>query len=112
MGDKYFEDLQKKLEELEMDDTQRERMQSFMSMKQKAGDLNAEDFEKLGELGAGNGGVVIKVKHKPTGLIMARKVGNILMHLFVRKIIFMKIYLNAICIFIVSTKTRGQSSQP
>ncbi|CAG0891624.1 unnamed protein product [Darwinula stevensoni] len=80
VGDKYFEDLQRKLEELEMDDTQRERMQSFMSMKQKAGDLNAEDFEKLGELGAGNGGVVIKVKHKPTGLIMARK----LIHLEVK----------------------------
>lgn len=39
------------------------------------GELNADDFEKLGELGAGNGGVVNKEKHKPTGLSMARKVG-------------------------------------
>ena len=38
------------------------------------GELNTDDFEKLGELGAGNGGVVNKEKHKPSGLIMARKV--------------------------------------
>lgn len=40
----------------------------------KVGELNADDFEKLGELGAGNGGVVNKERHKPSGLIMARKV--------------------------------------
>ena len=32
------------------------------------------DFEKLAELGAGNGGVVNKVRHKKTGIIMAKKV--------------------------------------
>lgn len=39
------------------------------------GELTSDDhFEKLGELGAGNGGVVVKVLHKPSSLIMARKV--------------------------------------
>ena len=38
--------------------------------------LNTEDFEKLGELGAGNGGVVNKVQHSRSGQIMARKVNT------------------------------------
>ena len=60
-----------------MDDNQRKRLENFLTQKQKVGEsLNAEDFEKLGELGAGNGGVVTKVLHNPTGLIMARKVGT------------------------------------
>ena len=43
----------------------------------KAGELSDDDFDKLGELGAGNGGVVTKVKHRPSGLIMARKVNMV-----------------------------------
>ncbi|KND03692.1 STE/STE7/MEK1 protein kinase [Spizellomyces punctatus DAOM BR117] len=37
-------------------------------------DLKNEDIDILSELGAGNGGTVHKVKHVPTGTIMARKV--------------------------------------
>lgn len=66
--------LESKLSELELDEQQRQRMRFFMCQKQKVGELNDDDFEKLGELGAGNGGVVAKVLHKPSGLIMARKV--------------------------------------
>lgn len=66
--------IAKKLNDLEMDDSQRERLTSFLAEKQKIGDLNTDDFEKLDELGAGNGGVVTKELHRPTGLIMARKV--------------------------------------
>lgn len=69
-----MEVLESKLSELELDEQQRQRMRFFMCQKQKVGELNDEDFEKLGELGAGNGGVVAKVLHKPSGLIMARKV--------------------------------------
>ena len=69
-----LEALQQKLKELDIDDQQRERLEEFLSQKQKVGELLEEDFEKLGELGAGNGGVVTKVLHKPTKLIMARKV--------------------------------------
>ncbi|KAI8489211.1 dual specificity mitogen-activated protein kinase kinase 1-like isoform X1 [Branchiostoma floridae x Branchiostoma belcheri] len=68
-----YDALQKKLEELELDDQQRKRLEAFLTQKEQVGELNAEDLEKLGELGAGNGGVVTKVKHKPSGLIMARK---------------------------------------
>lgn len=69
-----MEALQKKLEELELDEQQRKRLEAFLTQKQKVGELKDDDFEKISELGAGNGGVVFKVSHKPSGLIMARKV--------------------------------------
>uniref|UniRef100_A0AAZ1XYG3 Dual specificity mitogen-activated protein kinase kinase 1 n=1 Tax=Oreochromis aureus TaxID=47969 RepID=A0AAZ1XYG3_OREAU len=65
--------LQKKLEELELDEQQRKRLEAFLTQKQKVGELKDDDFEKICELGAGNGGVVFKVSHRPSGLIMARK---------------------------------------
>ncbi|KAL8566283.1 Dual specificity mitogen-activated protein kinase kinase 1 [Nucella lapillus] len=68
-----MERMQLKLKELNIDEQQRERLEEFLCQKQKVGELLEEDFEKLGELGAGNGGVVTKVLHKPTGLIMAKK---------------------------------------
>lgn len=39
-------------------------------------DLRAEDIEAVSELGHGNGGTVTKVRHIPTGAMMARKVGT------------------------------------
>lgn len=68
------------LEELEMDENARKRIKVFLSQKEKIGELSDHDLEKLGELGSGNGGVVMKVRHKPTMLIMARK----LIHLEVK----------------------------
>jgi len=57
-----------------IDDRQKERLEYFIKRKKELGDLRGdEDFEKLSELGAGNGGVVHCVKHKPTSLIMAKK---------------------------------------
>uniref|UniRef100_A0A2K5MX93 Dual specificity mitogen-activated protein kinase kinase 1 n=1 Tax=Cercocebus atys TaxID=9531 RepID=A0A2K5MX93_CERAT len=71
-----LEALQKKLEELELDEQQRKRLEAFLTQKQKVGELKDDDFEKISELGAGNGGVVFKVSHKPSGLVMARKDGG------------------------------------
>ncbi|XP_052008248.1 dual specificity mitogen-activated protein kinase kinase 1-like isoform X1 [Xyrauchen texanus] len=68
-----LEALQKKLEELELDEQQKKRLEAFLTQKQKVGELKDDDFEKICELGAGNGGVVFKVLHRPSGLIMARK---------------------------------------
>lgn len=75
-----IEDLTERLEELEMDDTQRKRIEVFLCQKEKIGELSDDDFEKLGELGSGNGGVVMKVRHQSSRLIMARK----LIHLEVK----------------------------
>lgn len=66
--------LMRKLSELDLDPQQRTRLENFLSQKQAVGELNADDFEKIGELGAGNGGVVWCVRHKSSNLIMARKV--------------------------------------
>ena len=74
MGHTTLEALQRQLKELDIDDLQRQRLQVFLLQKQKVGELNDDDFDKLGELGAGNGGVVTRVRHRPSGLIMARKV--------------------------------------
>lgn len=73
-GTASLESLQQKLKELDLNDQQRERLESFLTLKQQVGELAADDFEKLGELGAGNGGVVLKVKHTTSELLMARKV--------------------------------------
>nr|CAH7720076.1 unnamed protein product [Callosobruchus chinensis] len=76
-----IDNLTARLEELDMDDTQRKRIEVFLCQKEKiGGDLSDDDFEKLGELGSGNGRVVTKVRHKCSGLIMARK----LIHLEVK----------------------------
>ncbi|MEQ2158107.1 hypothetical protein GOODEAATRI_008786, partial [Goodea atripinnis] len=56
-----------------LDEQQRKRLEAFLTQKQKVGELKDDDFEKICELGAGNGGVVFKVSHRPSGLIMARK---------------------------------------
>jgi len=41
----------------EVDDEQRHRLEEFLKTKEKMGELKGDDdFEKLSELGAGNGG--------------------------------------------------------
>lgn len=77
--DTSIEALHKTLEGLELDEQQRKRLEAFLSQKQKVKEINADDFDNLGDLGAGNGGVVTKVMHRPSGLIMARKVYSILL---------------------------------
>ena len=42
----------------------------------ETGELKEHHFVKLAEIGYGNGGVVVKVQHKPSGIIMARKVST------------------------------------
>lgn len=69
-----IDELQERMKQLVLDDKQRQRLEQFFTDKKKVGtELNSEDFCKTGELGAGNGGVVAKVLHKPSALVMARK---------------------------------------
>ncbi|XP_031662972.1 dual specificity mitogen-activated protein kinase kinase 2 isoform X5 [Oncorhynchus kisutch] len=68
--------LQKKLEELDLDAQQKKHLEAFLTQKVKVGELKDDDFHRICELGAGNGGVVNKVCHKPSGLVMARKDGG------------------------------------
>merc|ERR1712025_1183836 len=58
----------------EVDDSQRARLEFFLSQKKQLGELKSEeDFEKISELGAGNGGVVHCVRHTATGTVIAKK---------------------------------------
>lgn len=75
-----IDNLTARLEELDMNDMQRKRIEVFLCQKEMVGELTDDDLEKLGELGSGNGGVVMKVRHKKSNLIMARK----LIHLEVK----------------------------
>ncbi|XP_022690327.1 dual specificity mitogen-activated protein kinase kinase 1-like isoform X1 [Varroa jacobsoni] len=76
-GGEQVDAVRRSLEGLDLDEKQRTRLADFLFQKQrvkgKDKDLCPEDFDSLGELGAGNGGVVTKVLHRPSGLIMARK---------------------------------------
>jgi len=58
----------------DVDDNQRVRLENFISSKKQLGELKDDnEFEKLTELGAGNGGVVHCVRHKKSSTILARK---------------------------------------
>lgn len=66
-----------KMTELNVSDEQKSNMVSFLTEKRKIveqGEMKEQHFVRMAELGFGNGGVVLKVEHKPTGIIMARKV--------------------------------------
>lgn len=79
-GDGVWE-LEEGLEKLGLSVEERRSMEHWLRQKKAvAGELREEDFEKIGEIGYGNGGVVMKVRHKPTGIVMARK----LIHLEVK----------------------------
>eukprot|EP01135_Chromosphaera_perkinsii_P010810 Nk52_evm5s2241 gene=Nk52_evmTU5s2241 len=62
-------------EQLKINDDQQADLDSFVSLRERVGnvELKDEDFELTGDLGSGAGGMVKKVKHKATGLIMAQK---------------------------------------
>jgi len=69
--------MEKNMASLELSEEQRGNMSSFLDEKKaiiRYGDLKEGDFERVVELGSGNGGVVLKVKHTPLGITMARKV--------------------------------------
>ncbi|KAL7054462.1 hypothetical protein AAHC03_026050 [Spirometra sp. Aus1] len=66
-------EAQRQLDIQQLDDNQRQRVEEFLAGKQIIDELRPEDFKKLSELGAGNWGVVSRVRHLTTGLIMAKK---------------------------------------
>lgn len=69
--------MTKAVESMELTDEQKTNLMDFLDQKKKIidhGELRDQQFERLDELGFGNGGVVLKVEHKPSKLIMARKV--------------------------------------
>jgi hypothetical protein len=74
MPDVCIERLQEEFKQLDCTDRQKNRMEAFFDAKRAMGELKQDDLINICELGQGNGGVVWKVRHKPTDKIMARKV--------------------------------------
>ena len=69
--------LQRAIKNSTYSEEQRVNMMDFLQQKAKFlehGELRDNQFERLAELGYGNGGVVLKVRHQLSGTIMARKV--------------------------------------
>ena len=89
------EALKDEFAELNLDNLsqdQKSRLEEFLIDKKKIhGELRDEDLERIQELGAGNGGVVLKVNHKPTNLVMARKVSIALKAIFRCHLVFFSI---------------------
>ncbi|KAI6181573.1 hypothetical protein M3Y98_00843400 [Aphelenchoides besseyi] len=72
--------LDEQLQSLVLSQPQVERMNEWMMLKKQIGEIREDGLERISELGHGNGGVVHKMRHKATGLTMARK----LVHLEVK----------------------------
>ncbi len=66
--------MSEKIAELEITETQKDKLEEFLKCREKIGDLTTDDLSVAGELGSGNGGVVLKVRHRKTGTVMAKKV--------------------------------------
>uniref|UniRef100_A0A915PIF8 mitogen-activated protein kinase kinase n=1 Tax=Setaria digitata TaxID=48799 RepID=A0A915PIF8_9BILA len=80
--DAYTFSLEDQIKQMTLTEPQKLRMQEWIKEKKLVplNELNEDMLEKMCELGHGNGGVVSKVMHKPSKIIMARK----LVHLEVK----------------------------
>ena len=67
---------------VDIEEQHRLALEQFLTQKKEIGELKPQDFQKISELGCGNGGVVWKVLHKPSNVTMARKVYSYFQWLF------------------------------
>lgn len=74
------DELTEKVQMLDITETQKDKLEEFLKCREKIGDLTNDDLSVEGELGAGNGGVVLKVRHRKYNTAMAKK----LIHLEVK----------------------------
>ena len=68
--------VREKLADLQISPTEREQLEDFLKHKKELPVLSSSDLEQMSVLGSGNSGVVTKVKHTRTNIVMARKVCN------------------------------------
>lgn len=65
---------------MDISDQQKGELEKFLKSREQIGDLTNDDLAVEGELGSGNGGVVLKVRHRKFNIDMAKK----LIHLEVK----------------------------
>jgi hypothetical protein len=68
------------VQSMDISDQQKGELENFLKSREEIGDLTNDDLAVEGELGSGNGGVVLKVRHRKTNVEMAKK----LIHLEVK----------------------------
>ena len=61
------------VQQLDITPKQKDKIEQFLKCRERIGELTNEDLSVEGELGSGNGGVVLKVRHRKTGIDMAKK---------------------------------------
>jgi mitogen-activated protein kinase kinase 1 len=66
-------ELTNRVKSMDITDTQKDRTIQFLQTRSTIGDITNEDLSIEGELGSGNGGVVLKVRHRRTAIVMAKK---------------------------------------
>ncbi|XP_075257631.1 dual specificity mitogen-activated protein kinase kinase 1-like [Convolutriloba macropyga] len=76
-----------KLADLQMSPTEREQLEEFLKHKKELPVLSSADLEQVDVLGSGNSGVVTKVRHTRTNIVMARK----MIHLEVKPAVILQI---------------------
>lgn len=65
--------LSEKVKMLDITETQKDKLEEFLKCREKIGDLSNDDLSVEGELGSGNGGIVLKVRHRKYNTAMAKK---------------------------------------
>ena len=77
----------------ELDKKQLDRLIEFLKKKQSVKISGVDEFEKLAELGSGSGGIVWKVRHKASDVVMAKKLIHLEVKPSVRNSIFQELKL-------------------
>lgn len=68
------EQLKRQIDSTDCTDEQKAKIHKFLDLREQIGELNDEALNVEGELGSGNGGVVLKCRHRKLDIVMAKKV--------------------------------------
>lgn len=68
------EQLKRQIDSTDCTDEQKQKIHKFLDLREQIGELNDDALNVEGELGSGNGGVVLKCRHRKLDIVMAKKV--------------------------------------
>lgn len=105
-------DLKNDLQGLSLDPEQKDKFTEILQPKSKMGELIPEDFESICELGSGSSGCVMKVRHKPTNTIMARKVMRKVFKIMYFKMIHLEVKAATRNLILRELKTLNECQSP
>lgn len=89
------EQLKRQIDSTDCTDEQKANIHKFLDLREQIGELNDEALNVEGELGSGNGGVVLKCRHRKLDIVMAKKVRTFFLYskyYKLKKKIFLKVH--------------------